>query len=229
MIEKGKRAQLVIDHTAATAELHARLTGGSTEQVAASQAKISALEAQIAAQDATLNRLRSGLEAERQTRKLRALKKLADECTKLEDEETRAAEKAEAALAEYVTVAVRTTDAQNALRERFVIEAGDNRLADRADAISGKVVRQTPFAHLLSAAVAPIWQARFEEKQAADRRAFEERRRETERESERRAGEARRADAAEEQRLADRGVEQEKEDRAARRALAESWGVPFRE
>ena len=98
--------------------------------------------------------------------KLRALKKLADECTKVEGQKAAAAEKAEEALAAYVTVALRATEAQNGLRERFAAEAGHSRDellagldANGTDtaAISGNTpARQTPFAHALHAAVGPL-------------------------------------------------------------------------
>jgi hypothetical protein len=196
------------------------------------------MEGQIAARDATLERLRSDLEAERRkktrTKKLRHLRKLAAECKDLEAKKTLAAEKAEAALAEYVGVAVSATDTQNALREHFTVEtSGENAelsaaLADGGTdtrAISGiSQARQTPYAQLLEAAVAKVWQARFREKQEAERVARDERRREAERERARRAEEARLAEVEEEQRQAERRAEREREEREQRRAMLEAAG-----
>jgi len=116
------------------------------------------------------------------------------------------------------------------LRERFAIEAGaDLTLSTDTVAISGITIRQTPYAHLLDAAVAPVWQARYREKQEVQRAASEERLAEQRAQLEARREEARRAEVEEEERRAERRAEREKEEEEARRAYAESLGLQFRE
>lgn len=220
MIELEKyerfRQQYQSELEAAEAELQALLPDGETKKVIAAQAKVSALAQKLVAQTTQVEQLRDQLDAERvqsaRMAKLRALKKLADGCTKLEVEKAAAAEQAEEALAAFTSVALRVSEAQDGLRERFAVEAGDQ-IADLTEALSKNGTdtaaitgntpdRGTPFAHALRVAIAPLATARYWEKQEAERAAREERLAQHRAQLEAGREESRRAEVEEEQREA---------------------------